>query len=181
MSAQQSLAFDASNDLLGKAVSKTKLSVRECLRKKHLLHRIHELVSIVPITGCWMWMGVITPSGYAQTTVWDGTRNMGLTAHRVVYVEAKGDVPTGFHIDHLCRNRWCVNPDHLEAVSPDQNWLRGNGTPSHNARKTHCNAGHPLSGQNLKFELSGGRRCIACRRARYLERKQRQKAAGGAK
>jgi hypothetical protein len=157
----------------------TRLTLRQCEAKKRLLHRIDEVVSVVPITGCWMWMGVIAPSGYAQTSAWDGTRNIGIRAHRVTYTEAKGSIAEGTHIDHLCRNRWCVNTDHLEQVTPRENTLRGEGATAGHARKTHCNSGHPLSGDNLTFERNGARRCRACKVDRKAERQARLQTAGG--
>lgn len=79
----------------------------------------------------------------------------------------KGPIPEGLVIDHLCRNRGCVNPDHLEAVTQRENILRGEGLAAANARKTHCPKGHPYSGENLYVVPSSGRRqCRICADAR---------------
>lgn len=163
----------------GKVHVAARRTIRQCEERKKLLHRIDDVVSVVPITGCWLWMGVIAPSGYAQTSAWDGTRNIGIRAHRVTYTEAKGPIADGMQIDHLCRNRWCVNPAHLEQVTQQENVSRGIGATATNGRKTHCNAGHPLSGDNLAIEASGARRCRACKFARWEERKIRLAAARG--
>lgn len=80
-------------------------------------------------------------------------------AHRVAYEGAHGPIPTGLVIDHLCRVRWCCNPEHLEAVTDKVNILRGESPPARNARKTHCERGHELTAK-----AGGGRHCATCRR-----------------
>lgn len=69
--------------------------------------------------GCWVWLRSRTSAGYG--TAWDPASKRLVTAHRLYYEQARGPIPDGEHIDHLCRNRLCVNPDHLEAVSVTEN------------------------------------------------------------
>lgn len=118
-------------------------------------------------SGCWIWHGGCGRAGYGlvradQTVGEQGTR----PAHRMAYELVKGPIPEGLQIDHLCRNPPCVNPDHLEVVTPRENTLRGEGPAAVNARKTHCIRGHPFDGANTYIQpTSGARRCRACRRA----------------
>lgn len=111
---------------------------------------------------CWVWLGGQGKQGYGQLR-WRGSSSMG--AHRVAYEELRGPVPNGLHLDHLCRNRLCVNPDHLEPVTPVVNILRGFGAHAQNARKTHCKRGHEFTPENTYLIAGGGRACRACWRA----------------
>ena len=115
-------------------------------------------------SGCWQWVGTVSTNGYGQ---WGNRR-----AHRAVYEMYKGPIPDGLQLDHLCRNRPCVNPDHLEPVTCRENILRGVGHTSQNARKTHCKRGHPLEGRNLRPDITrlGGRGCRLCSNARRMAR-----------
>lgn len=108
---------------------------------------------------CWEWTGGRQHDGYGW--VWTGARPG--YAHRVVYEWLVGPVPEGLELDHLCRNRTCVNPDHLEPVTRRENILRGEGITAQQARQTHCKRGHPLSGDNL-YRHGGHRKCRACQR-----------------
>jgi hypothetical protein len=94
--------------------------------------------------GCWVWTGTIANNGYGKVTVDYKT----LPAHRYFYEQLKCEIPYGLHIDHLCRNRRCVNPDHLEPVTCRENSRRGNGVAGTNARKTHCKNGHEFTEEN---------------------------------
>jgi len=113
--------------------------------------------------GCWTWAeGTKTKGGYGLLKV-DGRMHL---AHRVAYRLLVGEIPDGLELDHLCRNRACVRPDHLEPVTRQENVLRGEGTAAINARKTHCKRGHPLSGENLLIVNRGtARACRTCRSA----------------
>lgn len=113
---------------------------------------------------CWNWTASKFFNGYGQFTLY-GRKNF--KAHRFSYELFKGEIPKGFDLDHLCRNRSCVNPDHLEIVTRKVNLLRGDlSTNNHNKKKTHCPKGHEFKESNLaKWELAHGKRsCIICNR-----------------
>lgn len=109
---------------------------------------------------CWLWMRGKTGKGYGA--IWVHGRLMD--AHRYMWLVMRGPIPAGLEVDHLCRVRHCVNPQHMELVTKRENILRGNGLAAQNARKTHCAKGHPLTGGNLYVDPRGGRRCVACRK-----------------
>lgn len=109
---------------------------------------------------CWIWQGPLNAAGYGYVTI-DGKRQY---VHRKAYETAKGEIPPGKHIDHLCRNRACMNDLHLEAVDPSVNVLRGIGPSAVNSRRTHCINGHELSGDNVRFRKRGERIKRECRR-----------------
>jgi hypothetical protein len=124
--------------------------------------------------GCHLWTGSLSTSGYGQVTI--DLRN--LLAHRVAYEMTHGAVPTGLQLDHLCRNRACVNPAHLEPVSSRTNTLRGTSPPAVNARKTRCIHGHELAGENLYVGADGRRICRTC--SREKQRRHRRRLTQGA-
>ncbi len=117
---------------------------------------------------CWVWTGHLR-RGYG-TLMQDGRDG---SAHRFAYESFVGPIPEGLEIDHLCRNRACVNPAHMEPVSRRENILRGEGTAAKNARKTHCKRGHALSGENVYLYRGTMRHCRECNRERgraYVQR-----------
>ncbi len=129
-----------------------------------------------PILGtpCWLWTGRRQRNGYGQAGMRKhhfGTR----LAHRVSYMIARGSIPEGLELDHLCREHACVNPAHLEPVTTKENSRRGLGGVNHRVL-THCPQGHPYAGENL-IERRGHRACRTCSRVSWREYKARKRAA----
>ncbi len=125
------------------------------------LERWHDSYEMMA-SGCWEWRRGRDTAGYGRFA--DETR-VGRAAHRWGYERLVGPIPEGLDLDHLCRNRPCVNPEHLEPVTRQENLLRGNTLSARNAAKTRCPNGHPYSGENLYVSPSGGRRCRTCDKA----------------
>lgn len=121
--------------------------------------------------GCWLWTANLDTSGYGR--FWFEGRTV--SAHRFSYEQLIGPIPEGLDIDHLCRVRHCVNPEHMEPVTRQVNGLRGVGPQAVHAAQTHCIRGHELAGDNLIIvEYTGrpARSCRACRQENHLERYQ---------
>ena len=128
------------------------------------------------VNNCWEWTGC-TRLGYGRFKI----KGKLVTAHRFSYELNYGFIPKDCEIDNLCRNKKCVNPDHLEAVTKKVNILRGIGPTAINKRKTHCKYGHLLSGDNLGIQNDNGDRFCKIRKKNwkpspeaYELKKQRQ-------
>lgn len=126
---------------------------------------------------CWVWTGYKERDGYGVFAVHiSGTKkSIPFKVYRLSYTLIKGEIPKGMQIDHLCRNRGCLNPDHLEVVTCKENVLRGNGLCAINKKKTHCPQGHEYNLTNTYYDKNGGRYCNICRavaREKYLQKKR---------
>ena len=102
---------------------------------------------------CWPWTGGVNSNGYGRVTIAARAQQ----AHRVAYESLVGSIPSGLELDHLCRNRLCCNPSHLEPVTHRENMLRST------ALITHCPQGHAYVFA-ASIHSRHGRFCRACQR-----------------
>jgi len=125
---------------------------------------VPQIVIVHPQTQCWEWPGHLK-EGYGRV-YFEGKQ---IEAHRASYISYRGPIPKGLQIDHLCRNRSCINPDHLEKVTKKENCLRGTSPSAVNSRKIQCIRGH-------EFVERGGRRtCYQCLKEKYHRTKHLRK------
>jgi hypothetical protein len=117
---------------------------------------------------CWNWKGRLNGGGYGQ--FW--YKRKRVLSHRIAYEFIKGKISEKMTIDHLCRNRSCVNPNHMEVVTNKENILRGISPCAINSKKTHCKRGHKFSGDNLRINTNNSRSCRECDRLYSKARRQ---------
>lgn len=123
------------------------------------LDRFANQCEIDPTTGCWLWGGALGPGGYGQMA----TGGRHYYAHRFIYEQVYGPISSGLDLDHLCRVRQCVNPEHLEPVTRWENLRRG--LPGESWVKTYCVHGHKFTVTNTYINRDGHRSCQICRDA----------------
>lgn len=120
--------------------------------------------------GCWRYPNKLRPDGYVQHI----RSGKVCLAHRTIYTILKGTIPDGLDLDHLCRNRYCCNPSHLEPVTRIENVRRGNAGKI-KRETTHCPSGHPYDDKNTCLDKYGYRMCKTCRynsHKKWLSRKK---------
>jgi hypothetical protein len=124
--------------------------------------------------GCWLWTGSINPdTGYGQVRY----RRRVRLAHRVSYELSVGEIPTGLQLDHLCRTTACVNPAHLEPVTPRENTARSTNRSSVALRTNRCINGHEFTPENTRVRKNGSRACIECQRQRNRRFRARRRTS----
>jgi hypothetical protein len=135
----------------------------------------------IPFAGCWVWLGYVDKAGYARINIRHKGKRKAALAHKVAYEYFVCEVPAGLELDHKCRVRCCVNPEHLEPVTRLENVRRGLVpfvSKNRFAGVTQCQRGHPFSGENLGRSKNGRRYCKFCRQVaqkRSEEKKREQR------
>lgn len=143
-----------------------------------VLARFMSKVSVDHDSECWFWTGTRVGRGRAYGQIRVG--GVALYAHRLSHELFLGPIPQGMHVDHLCRNKICVNPDHLEAVTPKENTRRALpyfNPGQHWLDATHCPRGHERTDETTLAYGRAVRACLLCRQERGRDYYKRKKAA----
>ncbi len=151
----------------------TKPIIMDIIDKTYFITRI----KVDDISNCWLWTGSMSSTGYGIACF----NREYYRAHRISYFMFNGKISQDLVIDHMCRNKQCVNPDHLREVTQEINSLENNSSPFfENSKKTHCKRGHGLFGENLNIRYTNGkirRECVFCskesKRKSWLKRKEK--------
>lgn len=136
--------------------------------------KLYSRIEISLENKCWNYIGSVDKDGYGMFRLYDKTYR----THRLSYLLFKGEIPQNYVIDHICSNRKCCNPDHLEAVTNSENIKRGDtGKNNHQSLKEYCPKGHKYTPENTYINPKGSRECMICKtanrqadRARNLEK-----------
>lgn len=143
-----------------------------------LRRRLLDKIVFFENSSCWFFNGAKHHGGYGKTS----SLGRFLFAHRASYEVFKGKIPHGLTIDHLCKNKLCINPEHLEAVPLTVNVMRGNGPPSKNLKKSTCRFGHTFSIKKTKSKKGYQRFCKECASTQnhilYLKKKVKVRHLG---
>jgi hypothetical protein len=119
---------------------------------------------------CWLWTASVNHDGYGKFSY----KKRTFWVHRLSYLAIIGEIPEGMPLDHLCRVRNCVNPDHLEPVTNKENILRGEGPSAQNAKKTHCPQGHKYNKENTYiYKFTQKRACRMCDKLKKREKRKK--------
>jgi hypothetical protein len=124
-----------------------------------------EIKSRIKISANGCWIGINRPNDQGYVYVQINGKHHKL--HRLSYVAFKGEIPKGMELDHLCRNRNCANPEHLEAVTHTENLNR---SPVQKGKKQYCKRGHILTNNNIYYYICRGYRCRMCIKCNNLRK-----------
>ncbi len=142
-------------------------AIRAPRAKRPVEDRLWEKVDRKTDAECWRWLASLNKAGYGQFNI----DNKMKRSHRVTYELLRGPIPEGLVLDHLCRNRWCVNPWHMEAITNVENVRRG----AHFWDPEKCPRGHEYTDENTASDRHGYRVCLTCRRMLARERYRRNR------
>ena len=140
----------------------------------HPIIRARQFIDFNGPDGCWIWTGSKSRTGYGNFHLSQVAHGRKMSrAHRFIYLFLTGQSGEGLVCDHLCKNRACVNPNHIELVGSVENIKRGNAG-IRQKEKTACPRGHAYSEENTIYTKEGYRRCRVCNRVWAKKNRQKQ-------